>query len=807
MLISINWIKEFVNLPQIDTDDLANAFTMTTAEVEDVTKHNQHLEMIRVAQIKSITKHPEADKLNLVTFEYEAGKTKEVVCGAPNVREGLKIPYAPLGVTLPNGLTLEPKKIRGYLSEGMLCSEVELGLGEGSSGLMELPDNAPIGQFMTEYLNVEADTILDVDNKSLTHRPDLWGHLGIAREFAAAYETALKNPYTKEWEKSLEAKFSNEASPIVPKVEKDSSCKAYWGLSIDGIEVGPSPSWLISKIEACGLRSINNIVDISNYVMLELGIPLHIFDRDQIKDNTIHIKRVGSNETFKTLDEFDRKLVPTDTVICDSEKPLVLAGIMGGLNSGVTDKTSKIFIEVANWQAEEVRTTSTRLGLRTDSSQRYEKSLDSLQCYRTLLRTLELILKINPNAKVIGKAEYDGNDLSQIQSLEISITGDKIRSVLGHDVSDEKLESIFKSLEFEISKSKNAFQLKIPSFRTTKDIEYEACIIEEVGRIIGYDNIDPVSPQFDIHAVRLDSQKHLTRKVQDFLMMHNCLEVMTYPLIGKSLLEKAKWPILNTELELINSLSKDADRMRPSLIPHALQTFSVNAKQFSDFSFFEFGRSYLPGEKSFFTERHQILIGTFCKNQSPFMKLVNQTEKLLNYLKIPFSFEKENQKFPCAAVPKDWVGKHPYEYQELKIMGKSQGAIFSCHPLILKGFKVKGNAAIAVIDVTDFWAREQKDKTKYTPISKYPASSFDCTVMIDKDTELAPIVSMLQKLKIKELVDAKIVTVFPIENKNAVTFRTFFVDETKTLDPQVIKDAEQLVVSSLEKAGHPLKEG
>ncbi|MCO4755132.1 MAG: phenylalanine--tRNA ligase subunit beta, partial [Bacteriovoracaceae bacterium] len=498
MLISLNWIKDFVELPSLDADELANSFTMTTAEVEDVKTTFSHLKEIRVAQIEQVRKHPEADKLNLVTFNFGGKETKEVVCGAPNVREGLKIPYAPLGVTLPNGLTLEPKKIRGVLSEGMLCSETELGIGEGSNGIMELPEDAPIGQPMLEFLGVQADVVLDVDNKSLTHRPDLWGHYGLAREFAAAHEKVLKKPYGSEWQSRLESNFNQESSPIKPKVDKDSSCVAYWGLSLDGVEVKESPLWIKNRIEAAGLRPINNIVDISNYVMLELGMPLHIFDRESIKDQTIHIKRSGKEQSFTTLDEVERKLVDEDTVICDSEKPLVLAGIMGGLNSGVNEKTSKVFIEVANWNAEQVRTTSTRLGLRTDSSQRYEKSLDSLQCYQTLLRTLELILESCPSAKVIGKPEYDGADLSELKPLTIKTSTAKIKTTLGFDLDEQRLVSIFEALDFKVEKENENLIVNVPTFRTTKDIECEADLIEEVGRMIGYDNIEPVAPMTEL---------------------------------------------------------------------------------------------------------------------------------------------------------------------------------------------------------------------------------------------------------------------------------------------------------------------
>lgn len=808
MLISLNWVNDFVKLPKLDSDDLANSFTMTTAEVEEVHQTFSHLKTIKVAKITAVKKHPEADKLNLVTFDYGGKQTKEVVCGAPNVKEGLKIPYAELGTTLPNGMTLEPKKIRGILSEGMLCSETELGIGEGTSGLMELPVDATVGKSMLEFLSLNADTILDVDNKSLTHRPDLWGHYGIAREFSAAYDLDLSHPYNELWKKDLESKFSKESSPIKPKVDKDSSCFGYWGLSLDNVKVEESPTWMKTRLEACGLRSINNIVDISNYVMLELGSPLHIFDRGSIKDDTIHIHPLEDDTKFMTLDEVERDLIKGDTVISDSEKPLVLAGIMGGLNSGVNDSTTKIFIEVANWKADNVRKTSTRLGLRSDSSSRFEKSLDTKACYRTLLRTLDLILEVCPKAKVVGRPEYDGDDLSQIKPLVIETSRESICKTLGHDVSSEKLLNIFKRLEFDVKAKGENYSITLPSFRTTKDIEFEACIIEEVGRVIGYDNIIPISPQSDIETTRLSPAKMLARGIQNYMVNGaRSLEIMTYPLIGKKLLDKAAWPVTNDELQLANALSVDSDRMRPSLVPHALNTVALNAKQFDRFNFFELGRSYLVDKKNFSTERHQLLIGNYSKKESTFLEVINTVEKLLKSLNVPFDLTTEEGKFANPIVSRDWVGCHPHEYINIRIMGKFHGVINTVHPLVLKNFKTKGFFSYAVIDFTDFQDRPLKASAKYKPISTFPGARFDCTVLVDKDVPAASVLTALKKLKIKELQSTKIVDVFSLnEAKDAVTVMVTFEDPTKTLESEFIKSSEQAVIGALESSGYPLKQ-
>ena len=491
MYISLSWIREFAELPSIGLDEIAYDYTMGVAEVEDIIQSGEFLNQIFVGQIKSIRKHPEADKLNLVTVDY-GKKVIEVVCGASNVRDNLKIAYAPIGVTLPIGLTLEPKKIRGFLSEGMICSLEELAMSGSSEGIWELDEKAKVGLSLNEYLGQKSDTLFDIDNKSLTHRPDLWGHYGQAREFAAVFNSELKTPYNSKWKEELEAKFSSEESPLKPRISEGTSCLVYWGLSLDDVEVKESPAWMQRRLNDLGMRPINNIVDISNYVMLELGIPLHIFDRESIEGDLV-IEQAKEGDKFITLDEVERSLDSSDTVIKDSKKALVLAGVMGGANSGVSENTKSIFIEVANWQDHKVRKTSTRLGLRTESSQRYEKSLDSSLCYRTLLRTMELVLDLCPGAKVVGKSEVSGVEALKSEKLLIKTSFEKINNTLGTELKDDYIQSVFEALDFKI-KSLNPLEVEVPSYRSTKDIEGEADLIEEIGRTIGFDNIKEVAP-------------------------------------------------------------------------------------------------------------------------------------------------------------------------------------------------------------------------------------------------------------------------------------------------------------------------
>lgn len=803
MLISTEWIKEFVKLPSVSAKEIGIRFTLGTAEVEDVIETGAYLKQVRVAEIVSIEKHPEADKLNLVTFNFGEKESARVVCGASNVKVGLRTHYAPIGTTLPIGFTLEPKKIRGILSEGMLCSEEELGFADKSVGIMELPIDAVIGTTLGEYIKESGDVVLDVDNKSLTHRPDLWGHYGMAREFAALYESELKNPFDESWKKSIESKFTKDKSPIIPVIEESTSCTAYWGLSISGVKVAPSPSWMQRRLKAIGLRPINNIVDISNYVMTELGMPNHIFDRDEIKDAKVIIKKAAL-ETFTSLDEVVRQLEPTDTVIADGEKTLVLAGIMGGESSGVTDKTTNLFIEVANWKAAEVRKTSTRLGLRTDSSQRFEKTLDNHLTYRTLLRLVDLIAELCPGAKVIGRPNYVGEDLSNFKPLVIDIASNHISKVLGTNLEVSKVIGILNRLDFKVKEAEDSLKVTVPSYRSTKDIDCAEDLVEEVGRIIGYDNITPVGPNLPVMPVRLTETQKIHRKIRSFLSQNaEAFEIMTYPLEGEKMLKKASWST-QKGLKILNSISKDHDRMRDSIVPSFLEAAAKNVKNFDNFRSFELGRVY----KGFEEERSVLAVMFYSKDKSTFIDLLNTMERLSKMLSLPAVITEKHEKFKSLVIDEKWTGLHPFEFKNIKVMGKSWGSIFSVHPVLLKSYKIKGQLSVAVIDLSTFEKKALKDKTKYSPLPKFPSATFDYTLDVESSIDVSKLLGPLNKLKIKEIVSHELVGIYAqSDERKSVTLRTTFLDRNKTLDSGFIKASEKSIIETLEKSGFLLKRG
>ncbi|MDA3851064.1 MAG: phenylalanine--tRNA ligase subunit beta [Spirochaetaceae bacterium] len=806
MKISLDWIKEFTELPEeLSPDELGVKFTLSTCEVEGVELTNEHMEAVTVAQITVIEPHPEADKLNLVSFNCNDGE-KRVVCGAPNVAVGLKVPFAPIGTTLPGGFTLEPKKIRGILSEGMLCAEDELGLGEGHDGLLVLREDAPVGQTMAEYLNLKADVLLDIDNKSITHRPDLWGHYGMAREMAAVFHKSLKKPFSADWMQNMRSKYTNLPSPVTIKVEEGCACLGYYGLSMDNVTVKPSPGWMQQRLISCGLRPINNIVDISNYVMLELGQPNHLFDRDTISQGKIIVKEMGEDIKFTTLDEMERDIIAMDTMVCDGDGPSVIGGIMGGLTSSVKDSTTRIFIEAANWVDARIRHTSTRLGLRTDSSQRYEKSLDTNQLEKTVLRIMELVMESCPEAEVVGKMETDGVKFTP--ELKIKLDPVRVNSVLGTHLHSAEISKNLEVLEFQVEPLGDILMVTVPSFRATKDIQGDADLIEEVGRIYGYDNLIPQAPHTEVNAVELMPAKKMARKIQDFLVYRGrALEIYSYPMVGDKLLETAMWDVKNESLIFASPMSPDTDRMRSSLVPSLLEKANLNQKHYSSSRFFELGRCYLEDEKDFSQERHQLGVVFFDKNASPFMDMLNLMEDLFENLSLNAQIVEPQAKFPNPLLPADWMGRHPREFLDIKIMGKTCGFIGSIHPLMNRNFKVKGNVVMAVLDITDFMDRPLKDKTKYQPLPKFPGSTFDCTVVAQDKTPVADILMAAKKVKLKELVDLRIVDVYePQEGGRWITLRAEFLDREKTLTSEFLHDAENKLVGALEKAGYPLKQ-
>jgi phenylalanyl-tRNA synthetase beta chain len=808
MFISLNWIRDFVNVPQLTPQEIASRFTLATAEVEGVKAIGVGLEQVQVVEVKAKKPHPEADKLNLVTFKMGSSEEREVVCGAGNVREGMKVFFAPIGTKLPNGLVLEAKKIRGILSQGMLCSESELGLGEGHAGLLELPQTTPLGQSFFDYSKLQTDVILEVDNKSLTHRPDLWGMYGLAREFSAQYLLPLKNIFDSAWKKKcdevLQKSKKDPQTAVEFSVENESACWTYLGLTISQLKVKESPAWIKQRLEAVGLKPKNSVVDISNYVMWELGHPNHIFDADKIAGRTLRIETLKSPTSLHLLDQSLVDLQAGDTVISDEQGAVVLAGIMGGERTSVTLQTTRVFLEVANWSPVAIRKTSTRLGLRSDSSQRFEKTLDSNHCSSVLLRLMELIIEVHPEATVSSELKVWKNESTFSKPLTLTFSRERLDKILGIELPALRISEIFMHLGFTVDwLNPRDLKVVVPTWRTTKDISCIEDLVEELGRIVGFDNIPSQSPLVETKPIRLASSKVFQRRVQDFMVnMARAHEVMTYPLVGPTLLKKYQWPEMNEELVLLNALSEDHDRMRPSVIPSFLESCFENTKHYSQFRVFELSRMY----KTFDQERNILSFAVYHKEHSPFIEVMNCADRLLSSFGFSPDWASDLGKFSSSVLPKDWIGVHPFEYQHLRLQGKFLGAAFTVHPLLVKKVKSRGFLSVFFLDVTDIESRDPRQKHKFTPLAKYPQATFDVSVVTSTDTAVVRPLEVIQQLKLPFLKSVLVRDVFVIdEQMKSITIQSVFENPDATLEPAHIKNFEQQIVQNLEKAGFHLR--
>ncbi|NIA02029.1 MAG: phenylalanine--tRNA ligase subunit beta, partial [Nitrospirae bacterium] len=587
MYVSLDWLKDFVEIPgNLDPKDLADELTLKTAETEGVMNDAEKFENMVVGHVTELHPHPNADKLKLA--KVSIGKdSHQIVCGGKNLKEGMYVAVAlPKSKVRWHGegdlVTLEKAKIRGEESYGMICQSAEIGLDnpdEGPEDILDLSSQKPTpGTPLAELFGGD-DTVIEFDNKSLTHRPDLWGHYGIAREIAA-----IKGFKFKELKPKFKAPAKGETVDV--KIEDYDLCPRYCGLIINNIKVEDSPNWLKKRLKATGHGNHNNIVDVTNYVMTELGQPMHAFDKNYIKKGIV-VRHAKKGEKITSLDGKKRELTQNMLVIADHEKPIAIAGIMGGENSEINSGTTSIILESANFNAASIRKTSTKLGVRTDAVQRFEKSLDPHMAQLAIERAAEIILDICPGSEIAGP--MTDNEKFNKKPIKIKLDTDKTRSKIGVDISDKDIKKILESLEFEVS---NGFEVTVPSFRSTKDVLIEDDLIEEVARIYGYENIPASLPMLPTKLPEENTERFKKHRARD-LFSHSLGfdEVYNYSFYG---INEIKNTLLSEEghIKLLNYLSEDQTHMRTSLTPNLLKNLQLNIKYFDNVKLYEIGRTY-----------------------------------------------------------------------------------------------------------------------------------------------------------------------------------------------------------------------
>ncbi len=600
MLISYSWLQRHIDLSGISPQQLAEDLTLSTAEVEGIEPFAPHLSAVKVGHVIAREKHPDADKLSVCKVDVGEGEPLQIVCGAPNVREGLKVAVATVGTRLPGDFKIKKSKIRGVESRGMICSVRELELGDEHDGIWELDEGLAIGQPVAEALGV-TDWVIEIDNKSITHRPDLWGHRGIAGELAAIFGRELK-PLDTSLPPTGDA-------PGLPVKVSTAACSRYIGLAIDGVTNEPSPLWLKLLLLAVGQRPLDLLVDLSNFVMLDLGQPNHLFDRTRLDASGIEVRNARNGETITTLDGEERELGSEDLLICSGDKPVALAGVMGGEDSKVEGDTGALLLEVASFDAVTIRRTAARVGLRSDSSTRFEKSLDAtlpMQAAGHLVRTLQ---SIQPAVTLPSAPVEDGD--WQDPSFCLELRCERVRRLLGVDLSDERIADILRSVYFGVQLEGGVLTVQVPANRATKDIRIEQDLVEEVGRIQRYDNIPERALLAVVTPPPRDARRELVTKIQDRLSGGAAFhEVMSYSFVANSLLEKLG--LADREyVRLVNPVVDGEECVRRSIAPGLLALLEKNRRNRSDVRLFELGKGYLPegaDERGLPKERHELAL-------------------------------------------------------------------------------------------------------------------------------------------------------------------------------------------------------
>jgi len=588
MKISLSWLNDFVDLSDQSPERIAELLSLHTAEVEGVEVYGEAIQDVVVGHVVECGRHPDADKLSLTRVEYGAGETVEVVCGASNVRQGLKIAFAPVGSVLPGGLKIKKAKLRGQVSRGMICSERELELSEEHSGIMELQDDAPVGARLVDHLGM-LDPVLELDNKSLTHRPDLWGHYGFARELAAILGRELKPlPVVEQWD--------GPPAAVPVTLEDPEACPLYLGLHVelDG-PPRPSPAWLQRRLLAVGQRPLNDLVDLTNYLLFETGQPTHAFDLSRLRGPEIRVRRAAEGERFTTLDEVERELTAEDLLIADGERAVALAGVMGGANSEVDDKTTSLLLESAVFQPVRVRRTAKRLNLRSEASARFEKSLDPALAEQGLRRFAALLRRVRPEAKVLGAPAAGGH--AAAPELCLSLEPARTAELLSLELSREQVAGSLQALGFGVTDPGGGpLTVSVPSWRATKDVTTPIDLVEEVGRLNGYHEIQPVPLQAPVQAPWVDPVRALGRRLADRICgAWRGAETQGYSFLDRSWADRLGVPV-DHFARLANPVQDGVDLVRRDPVPTLLEQAAGNLRERPEGLLFELAKGYCAEE-------------------------------------------------------------------------------------------------------------------------------------------------------------------------------------------------------------------
>lgn len=749
MYISTNWIKDFVDLDGIDIKKVINKFTLSTAEVEGIIEYGKNTKDIVVAEVISVDNVENSKKLHALVVD--TGKEKlNCICGAPNVKKGIKVAFAKEG-SLVQGIKIEKTTIAGYESCGMCLSEKELGISDDHSGILVFNENTKVGTDVKEIIPVD-DIVFEVDNKSLTNRPDLWGHYGIAREIAAITKRKLKPLEVENLEKY------DDLEKLNINIEAKDLCLRYSALTVENVTKKQASYKMKTRLYYCGLRSKSLLVDMTNYIMLELGQPMHAFDKEFIK--SINVKTLDHEEEFVTLDDIKRKLPKDTMMICNENTPVAIAGVMGGQNTEITDSTTSLFLESANFDAVKVRKTASTLALRTDASARYEKTLDPSLTKIAVERFVKVLKDEDSKVKVTSR--FSDEYVKEYPEITIDISREYINKKIGVNLALEEIIDTLIALEFKVEvKDNENMHVTVPSFRATKDVSGKADIIEEISRIYGYDNIIPQTKLCEVVPVREDKSRKLEYSAKEILALkYGLSEIHSY--VWYDTKENAKLGIeTHDNLKIINGLNRQDSVLRYNMGPTILCAIEKNIKNYDEIGIFEIGRTFeynFDGKDC--TERKILGIGISSVKSS-------EKELLVKLKSMIDSITKVNKNITLNYVENnvvDYNFVHPVNSFILKSVTENIGYVTVINPIIKDKINKKSNIVLAEIDM-DKLSQIEEEKVMYKEISKYQAVDFDLSITVDKNSNYSDIESVILNADLKYLQEYSLVDIYEDEEK------------------------------------------
>lgn len=784
MFVSMNWIKDFVDLEGQDLEKLIHRFTLSTAEVEGIEYKGKDIQDVVVGEILSCEDHPDSDHLHLLKVD-GGDAVYDVVCGAPNARAGIKTAFCKVGGRVGE-IKIKPAKLRGQVSNGMCCSAKELGISEEHSGIMELDSSLANGTDLKEIFPIE-DIIFEVDNKSLTNRPDLWGHYGMAREFAALTGQQVKpleimeNPYTGDAKVAVELR--NELA------------YRYTSVRIENVTKKVSPMEMQIRLYYCGTRAINLLADLTNYIMLELGQPTHAFDGNKI--GKIVVDTPKEDIKFTTLDGVERDITTDTLMIYDNETPVAIAGIMGGLDSEIVENTSSVVLESANFDAVSIRKSAARLAHRTDASARYEKTLDPEMTMLAVKRFIKLVKDIDPDCECTSQI----TDIYQYHYPEIAISFDKafVDRYTGIDISCERIKTTLEQLGFVTTQEGENFVTKVPSWRGTKDVSMKADIIEEITRIYGYDNFEIKTTLSPLLPAKTSQRRKEENQIKDLLVKTYAMnEIHTRVWCDPEALKNLG--LTPEENVRILGNAEDNGILRTSMLQSFLPVVYSNRNYKPSFGIFEIGRTILGEREDGTADEHRMLgIAMYSKETTEknlyisAVQLINTIVSLLKHKKTEY-----------VKIETEHVWQHPKNTSAIMVDGRRIGVLNTLHPKTLS--KIAKNAVVvcAEIDMDELLAVTFQNLDFEEP-SRFPSVEYDLSLLMPEGIRFDTISTCWTKLNIKELREVSVIDIYDAQGIKSITVRFSFGLDDRTLTGEEVQNHIDKILANLETIGVKMK--